>query len=214
MPTGYTAMLDEEPNMTTSKWVMEGLTRAFGVCVTLRDNGDMSEGQIEEHLRERVEEAGNYHIDALEKTQEEFRRLRYDPTYWDVEYASTVERVEGYNKDSIEKANALKIKHDKAKEDLIILKSRTTDETTKNIAQYGLDQLELCKSETEPYISEIPSFEKFKADKYNSICRDLEYHTKNLEEDRERERSRLEAYLKIKSEVNRILSLTQKVKEE
>ena len=214
MPTGYTSELDETPNITTAQWIMENLTRAFGVCVTLRDNGDMTEEQIESHLRERVEGDGSYYMDALKKTQEEFKRLRYDPTYWDVEYASTVERLEKYNKESIEEANALKIKHYKAIEDLIILRECTTDETTKNIAQFGLDQLELVKSDTEPYIQEIPSFEKFKKDKYNSICKDLEYYAKNLKEEKEREQSRLEAYLKIKSEVKRVLgsnSLSQTI---
>ena len=37
MPTGYTAQIDDDPNLTTAKWVTEGLSRAFGVCVILRD---------------------------------------------------------------------------------------------------------------------------------------------------------------------------------
>ena len=217
MPTGYTSTLDETPDMTTGQWVMESLTRAFGVCVTLRDSEDMTEEQVEIHLRERVEDAGNYHIEALEKTQEEFRRLRYDQTYWATEYASMVEIKEKYNRESIEEASALKIKHDKAREELIVLRVHTRDETTRNIAEFGLSQLELVKRETEPYVSEIPSFEKFKRDKYNSVCRDLEYYSKEIREAKEREQSRLEAYLKIKSEVVSILgcdSLSKTIKTE
>ena len=217
MPTSYTATLDETPNMTTGQWVLESLSRQFGVCVTLRENGDMTEEQIEAHLQERVDEAGSYHIDALKKAGETLQKIGEDSdSFWPTEYASVVEHKEKYNRESIEEANTRKVKHDKARGDLIILRERTTDEATRNIAEFGLSQLELVKSETEPYITKIPTLEKFKENTIHQLNRDIEYHSKNLEADKKRERSRLEAYLKIKSEVAEILghdSSTSKTKE-
>jgi len=211
MPTGYTATLDETPNMTTAKWVMESLTRAFGVCATLRDNGDMTEEQIEAHLQERVDEAGSYHIDALKRVGETVTKLSDNPEkFWAEEYAKAVETMQAYNEKSIKEAKEIKTRHDKAIEDLIKLRDNTTDEATRSIANYGLEQLELVKSETESYISTVPTLEKFKEDKLRSINRDIDYHSKNLTEAKARERDRLKAYKTIKSEVNRILSLSQR----
>ena len=207
MPTGYTDMIDEHPRLTTAKWVMEGLSRAFGVCVTLRDDSmNLSEKEIEKRLQKEVDDGMSYYREKLKETDETLAKLHKNPKmFWDAEYAATVDRIKKRNAEQIIEKNKTKVRHDQVKQDLIKLRDNTTDEVTRNIAQFGLDQLELVKSETEPWITEIPSLEKFKADKYASLNQDIEYYTKNINEAEERERGRLIAYRTIKAEVTRIL---------
>ena len=68
-----------------------------------------------------------------------------------------------------------------------------------------MSQLELVKEDREPYIQDIPTLETFKTSKVTSLMRDVDYHTKNIDETEERERERFLAYQRIRSEVEEIL---------
>ena len=72
MPTGYTDNLDKN-GFDTKKWVAESLARAFGVCVVLRDEGDMSEEAIIERLRENAE--SSYYDKALKEANTKIEKL-------------------------------------------------------------------------------------------------------------------------------------------
>lgn len=206
MPTGYTAMLDN-PKLTTAKWVTEGLARAFGVCVILRDDDrSLSEEQIEASLKEHVESSTRYCKEKLREAVEALAKLGEDQDkFWVDEYASTVKRMRKHNERSMKEANKTKLRHQQAENDLIKLRDETTDEITRNIANYGLEQLKLVESETKPYTFEILSLEQFKADKLASLNHDIEYYTKQIKETEEREKGRMLAYQTLKAEVKRIL---------
>ena len=219
MPTGYTAVLDDDPRVDAAKWVTKTLSRAFGVCVRLRDhNFDLTEKQIEKFLEKAVEDDAKYYIELLTETEKTLLEINVNSEeFWKREYETSIKRIKDYNERSNKEASEKKARHNQIRQDLIKLRDNTSDETTKNIAKYGLEQLEVVKSETEPYVSEIPSFEKFQQDKMHSLQRDLTYYNEKLQESREREKGRLLAYQIIKSEVKRILgsdSLHRKVIEE
>jgi len=206
MPTGYTAMLDDDPKMTTAKWLKEGISRAFGMCVDFRDIGNMTESQILNAMDEKAKGAGSYHQNELDKVRVELEKIDKDPiAYFTKEFAEYVTRTEKYNKKSTDKANLINSKHNKTKMELTTIVEQTTDQTTKNIAKYGLKQLNLVKSDSEPYIIELKTYQQFKLSKAHELSRDLEYHIKGLTEEIARESERKEAYLTFISEVNRIL---------
>ena len=204
MPTGNTAMLDNDPNLSTARWVTEGLARNFGACVVLRDDDwDLTEDEIEERLKEIVNRDTNYHKGELIKARGALEELKGRKKVWNELYLSAVDEIEKRNRRNIKKANVIKLRHQRVKEDLIKLRDNTKDELTGNLAKFGLKQLKLVESDTEPYISVVPSFEKFKIDKLHSLNWDVNYHTKRLKEIEKKER--LSAYQRIRSEVGKIL---------
>jgi len=206
MPTGYTAKIDDDPTMTAARWVTEGLSRAFGVCVTLRDSGDMTADQIEEHLKENIERSTKYYRKELDRTKKFLSYINKKPdTYWTTEYATMVKQSTEYNQKNKKETTELNARHNQIRQELITLKDSTDDMVTKGIAKFGLEQLDLVKSEHEPYIRKIPSFEDFQKEKLASLNHDLEYHKKNLIETEKREKDRLLAYQTIRSEVSRHL---------
>lgn len=209
MPTGYTTMLDDDPNLSTAQWIKEGLTRAFGVCVTLRDdNMDLSEEEIQKRLERNINSSAKYYIENLEKTKKLIKEMETNPdTFFSRAYAEYVETTDKYNKKSIEEAKQNTLRHNKAMIELQKVKENTIDEVTKNIANFGLEQLELVKSEREPHVTRIKTFLEFKADKIASLKRDVEYYKKNLDETIDRETDRVNTYKTIVAEVNRILEL-------
>lgn len=55
MPTGYTRQL-EETNFNLEKWFLESLVRNFGLCVSLRDDGFLTQNEILERLKTDIKE--------------------------------------------------------------------------------------------------------------------------------------------------------------
>jgi len=207
MPTGNTAWIDEDLNLSTAKWVTQNLARNFGVCAVLRDHDwDLTEDEIEEYLKGWANRDTNYHKEELIKALEALEKLG-DPSEeaWNELYLVAVDEIEERNTRNTKKANVIKLRHQQVKEDLIKLRDATTDEITGGLAKFGLKQLKLVESDTEPYISVVPSFEKFKIDKLSSLNWNVNYHTKRLEEARERGQERLSAYQRIRAEVREIL---------
>ena len=209
MGTGYTYMLDDDSTLTTGRWIKEGLSRAFGVCVTLRDDDmNLTEEQITESLEARIKSSGKYYIENLEKTKKLIKEMKENPDgFFSKEYADYIETVEVSNERSRAKAKKNTERHEKVIQELNKVIQETTDEVTQNIAKFGLEQLEVAKSDREPYLSTIKSFFEFKASKEHSLQRDLEYYQRNLNETIQRETGRAEVYKTIVSEVNRILCL-------
>lgn len=206
MPTGYTAALDEK-DLNTSQWFTEHLARAFGVCIILRDGPyGLSADEIEQHLEKEIERGTQYHEENLKEAKDLIERVNADPKIALNEvYNSMVKQKKEYNTNSIKEARDTKKRHKRTIRELKKIQKKTTDEVTHNIAQFGLKQLELVKSETEPYVSEIPSLEKFIWDKAFSLNRDLKYHEEKIIESTKREQDRFETYRTIRSEVERIL---------
>lgn len=206
MGTSYTYELDDNPKMTTSQWMLEHLTRAFGVCITLRDGpSGLSDEGIEEYLEEEVKRSTRYYRKELDKSQKQLDVLRDNPEDWKDLYAVTIDAAKATNKRSIRKAKKIKKHHQLIAEDLIKLRDETADDITRKIAQYGLDQLEMAKDDTQPYVSRIPAFEEFKVKKIKSLNWDIDYHTKHMEKTEAREGERVLSYRRIRYEVKRIL---------
>lgn len=207
MPTGYTAELDDSPELTTADWIKKHLVRNFGVCVNLRDHGTMSEEEILAFLEEQVDKSSNLYLKEYNKALEELNKISemsFDEKkkLYDVEVA----RIQNYNEKSINEAHQTKLRHQKVIEELQKVKNNAHYDVLENIAQFGLDQLELVKSETQPYLQDIPSYKTHIDSKVKKLRRDVIYYSEKYTKCRERERERLEAYKQIVKRVNDILT--------
>jgi len=206
MPTGYTYALDEHPDMSTKQWIMEHLVRAFGICVTLREEDPyLTEEQIKQKLTENS--SIKYHEAELKKAQilvKEFdsRTEQEWKSLWE---QSEIERKKD-NKERIAKGRCLAQRHKKVREDLqTIINTPNTNEITKNIAKFGIQQLDLVQHDTEPYIIGPSSLKEFKEDAVKSAKRDVETYIRELEAEKERTADRLASYERLKEDVDRAL---------
>ena len=202
MPTGYTDMIDD--GLSSAEWVTKGLVRSFGLTYHLRDNSmNMSEQDIIDSF-DKVYSGSSYHENKLNEAMKNLGNI-HDEEFWVDSYRKYVKKTKKYNEDSIKEANRIKQIHDKTRMDLEKLVRETTDEVTKNIAKFGLDQLKLTESDTEPFISKIFSFEDYKKDKIESWRSDVNYHTEELVKEQKRDGIQRKTYDIILSEVKRVL---------
>jgi len=214
MPTGYTAELDDNPELTTADWIKKHLVRNFGVCVELRDDGTMTEEEIMKFLEKQVrDKTSNYYLIEYNKSVEELDKI--SNMGFDEKkklYDKAVVRIQAYNEKNSEDAHKTKLRHQKVREELQKIKNNAHYDVLENIAQFGLDQLDLVKSDTEAYLQDIPSYKEWVDSKIKHLEREVRYYSDNYAKDCERDRDRLEAYKLIVKRVNDCLEPT--VKEE
>jgi len=207
MPTGYTAMLDDNPKMTTQQWIMQGLARAFGICVILRDESlNLTEEQITQRIAEDGKRDIGYHQTELNKAIEESVKLaKRTEVEWETAWQKDEQEKEQHNKNSIARAKKMTERHFQVINDLErILASPEVDEITKNIANYGIEQLKLVKSEREPYIQESIPFEAYRVNTIKSNTRDIQYYTEELDKEKERVNGRVLAYSKLRKDLDAV----------
>lgn len=96
MPTGYTARL-ESMGYNTKRWLKEAVIRAMGVCITLRDDGDLSEPEIRARLA--MDTGESFYSKHLRLAQEELARLQgLTPAGWEAEWgAEAAAAVKAYD---------------------------------------------------------------------------------------------------------------------
>ncbi len=200
-------MIDDDPNLTTAKWVTQGLTRAFGVCIALRDESfDLTEEQVLSRIKEDNEHSISYQEKGLKEAQEtQALHKKMSDADWKEEWEVAARRILESNKRSMEEAARLRERHDAARRDLIKLKSNTSDVSTIRIAEFGLEQLKLVESETKPYTLEIPTLIEFIDSEKESVKRDLLYHGEELDRVKKRAAEAVDVYTAIQNEVKRIL---------
>ncbi len=155
MPTGYTEQLDKN-EMDTKTWIMEGISRAFGICVMLRDaKSDLTEKEIIKHLKKDADDS--WHIKSLAEAKAKLEKYN---AISDADLEAEIKKenncIKRENKKNIAGAAKRKKLHDTTRENLNkILQSKTIGETTRNIVEFGISQLDLAKNECEPYLSDL-----------------------------------------------------------
>lgn len=207
MPTGYTDMIDRDPKMTTKKWMMEGLARAFGVCVALKEEPfNLTEDQIRQKIIESGENDVGWHQTELTKAVEEkVDILNRTPEQWETAWKAHEKKREADNKCQIRDAKKIADRHNKVKEDLEKVLHADVDDFTKTIAKYGLEQLHVTEHECEPYLDDPIPLEKYKYDIVSHNLRDIEYHTKEKQKAEERLKERVEGYITLRKDLDRVL---------
>ena len=204
MPTGYTAMIDDNPKMPTTQWIMEGLARAFGICVTLRDDPQgLTEEQIMKRLSQDTKNEVSYHKKELVKATKEAERLATrTETEWKRVWQNEERKKRTANKRSVKEADKSRERHEQIRSELLrVLVSDKAHEVTKNIIKFGIEQLNLVKSDCTPYIQEPTTLEKFIRSQIDRNVRDIDYHTKELANAKERTTERVNLYKRLKEDI-------------
>lgn len=208
MPTGYTDMIDRNPKLSTTDWIMTGLARAFGICVTLREDGmNLSEKQILERIQEYGKDTIKHHETELEKAKKKAKTLKAltEKKWHKLWMKSELEKKQA-NEQSIADHIPIRKRHYWVKNDLErILESPMIDQVTRNIVNFGLEQLKLVKSDCEPYIQEPESFEEYRKKTLESNDWDLKYHTEEKAKAEQRLSGRIDAYKRLRKDVELIL---------
>jgi len=207
-------MIDRKPEITTAKWVTEGLARAFGVCVSLHDDDmNLTEKQIEQRLIEDGQQGIEYQHEELIKAEKEAEAInKRTEEEWQTLYVTAEkEKVEGNNKRTIE-AQATKARHTQVQKELEKILESNVHTITKDIVKFGIDQLKLVEDETEPYIQEPVTLQKFMAETKKANAWNLSYHAEELAKATKRAKERLKLYRQLKKDVNAVLFISKREK--
>ncbi len=200
-------MIDEHPEMTTKQWVMEGLARAFGVCVTLREDAfNLSEKQITEKIREHGQHEIQYHQKELANADIENLRKRTEAE-WRTAWLENEKAKQKSNQDSIIRKEKVRLRHTQVGTELRrILESPKAHQFTKDVAKFGLDQLDVASSDCEPYIQESETLTQFKLNTFKHNEWNINYHKEELAKAEERTRERIKLYLQLRKDLDKVLT--------
>lgn len=210
MPTGYTANLEKDYNV--KRWLKESVVRAFGICMSLRDEGNLDEKGIMAALMQNFK-AEPYHITQLKKYTDELviANARSDKEWQKIfdktleeEQVDYIKRKEEFARkktahaESIGKVSALYNKAVKANEDELIV----------NALKFGLDQLNQAYDFDYTHTPYRPSIldqdvETFKETKLKAIRQNITYHTENNEKETVRGNDSAAVYQKFVDFVNK-----------
>ena len=185
MPTAYTAMIDDGDVSTAKDWMLQGLSRAFGVAFPVRDDEwNLSPEEMKRRIAKHHHRDMKWSIDELDKVQRRLKNYQ-TATIADIRAQFELENEEiriRYERMNAEQARN-KQRHDVVRHGLeIILNTPNMSEVTMNMAKFGIEQLDLVeRTSCEPF---TPTFYKSPTDflnkKMEKVVWDFEYHMKEL----------------------------------
>ena len=201
-------MLNKNPEMNTKQWIMEGLARAFGMCITLKEEElGLPEKEIIKRLGKYDKDSVEYHKKELVKANQKMKRItKYTPRKWKSEFVEYKLKMENGNKQAILNMEEKERRHIPIVRDLQhILDSTETGETTKNIAKFGLQQLKLVSNDYKPYTTPfLENLDEYKNMILRSVGRDVKYHAEELAKADERGRERVQSYKELRSDLDKL----------
>ena len=189
MPTGYTSTLDNTEK-DTADWIVEDLSRAFGMCVMLRED---NMGLTADQILAKIKSDSNYHVKALADAKAELLMFEgLSETEWKNIMDIENKDIANSNRESVLEASERAELHERAKRDLKLIIIKTRDDITQNVCKFGLEQLKLVNGECEPYLSELhKDIDVFKTTKLENATISICYHEKELKETEERNNGRV-----------------------
>jgi hypothetical protein len=190
MTTGYCERLKAQ-NFNLAKWLKEDAIRAMGVCVMLRDDGNLSESEIKDRMQ--FSDTGNYHQKELEEAKS---KLTWTEERWELEYNSQKEKAEKRYQEEKKQVEYEQNGFRKARIKLKELLNKATSEVEIGTLNFAIKQVGVPLEYSNIYKASIidQSIEEWKISQMKSVEGDIEYHTKELNEEIERENSRYQSY--------------------
>ena len=207
MPTGYTQILDDNPEMGASKWLREVLIRNLGLCSQIRDEPlNLSEVEIEKKIRSAAYEDVNFHKKEIKVSRSELSRLRrLSERRWGNEYVKY--RVDVIKRNEILRKNHVEFneRHQAVRRDLEKIISSEAAEITKSVAKFGLQQLDITKDDYGSSPEPLLTICQFKQKKTKDLIRGVNYHEEELRHSVELMNERIDARRQIRKDVSSIL---------
>lgn len=213
MPTGYTAQL-EGMDFDARRWLAETVPRAFGVCVSMRDDGlNLTREQILKKLEEELDH--NYHSKAIASATAELEEAKkLTKADWERKMKASNSRQASEARKRLAEKAAKKVKYLAALADLKELQKKATTEFEKNVVKYGIEQLEMVADEYEPSDYDKPELpedvEEYKRATLARLRDNIAYNRKHLQEDTARIKERMKLYKEWLAFVDK--HLTEKAK--
>lgn len=212
MATGYTHAL-EEMNYDVPRWIKEKMIRAMGVCVMLRDNGDLSEQDLKKALA-RPAYSKSYHGEAIASTKKELKRFeeRTD-LQWEAAYKKSFKEEQKRYDTRITEYTEKKQKHEASlatvKKWFEKAQAENQSETVINTLKYSLEQLNQAydwdyrNPPSRPSVLDL-DWKGWRDEQVEATNRSLAYHEKELvkEEERKSQFNPIEEYDRLISFVD------------
>ena len=168
MPTGYTYLLQER-NYDVKKWLKEDVIRAMGLCSSLREEGNLSEGQIIALLDNFVpcQRATSYKSDLKEAEKELGLLLKKTDAQWKRKFNLDLSAERKRYQESLDKYTLEKGNMKKAREECFNLLSSQVNKQNEDSVfigtlKFALSQIDLVLNSeysTPPYRSAILDFD-------------------------------------------------------
>jgi hypothetical protein len=185
MPTGYTAAVGDGTITDFTEYALQ-CARAFGACVTLRDEplgSEIPEFEASDYNAKKLAEAEKALSDFLAMTEPERRELHA------AEHTKNIEAAEQGIAQKTEQRERYEAMLEKAK----LFRSPSPEHT--EYATFLVSQLEEsigwdCDTSYYEKLQRPVPFAEWKSKKIKDLSRDFEYHTKGHQEELERTASR------------------------
>jgi hypothetical protein len=204
-------MIDDDTVTNAVDWIERGLVRAFGLAVTLRE--DAWNLPYEEVIRRSVESQQRslkWTVEGIEEINQTLQNLHAikDQTSilaseWDKANKDITARIGRMNVENAE----IKRKHDKIRGELeIILSSPDIAEITRNIVQFGIDQLDLVDRHLEPYEATLyVSPNDYYTKQLANALHSLNWRTRDLKQKYTQGPKLAESFLRLRKDIRNVL---------
>lgn len=212
MATGYTHAL-EEMNYDVPRWIKEKMIRAMGVCVMLRDNGDLSQKDLQKALA-RPAHVKSYHGEHVNISKRQLKTFgeRTD-LQWEAAFKKSFKEEQKYYDARITEYTEKKQKHEASlatvKKWYAKAQAEKQSETVINTLKYSLEQLQQAyewdyrNAPSRPSVLDL-DWKGWRTEQIEVVERSIAYHEKELvkEEERKNEFNPIEEYDRLISFVD------------
>jgi len=195
MPTGYTAMIEDD-DCTDAREYVKKCSRAFGLFIHQRDDSLSADPTYPE-----VEDS--YYVSALDRARVKLATVNA----WDEEdildaHAEYLSDAEASNARSVAKANRINGNYEKILADLA--KWEPLDETSQNIKKFAIDQINMCYPDKAYIIHPETDVDKWYKAQIDYAMDNVNYYLNQLEKDRIRNIEKIAAIDTFFLELKRI----------
>lgn len=202
MPTGYTDRL-EKRDFDLLKWLKEDAVRAMGVCVILRDEGNLSEAEILERLRKDASE--NYHEEKLRVARAELAAAKErTDQQWTVAYSEAKHKAQQDYEKRKKEHDEKSAKHLRATKrvEAMLAKAPDKEGVVRGTLRFALEQLQRAWSFDyghDPYQEEVlrQTEREWISATNNKTLWNIEYHSKELAKMDQRAYDRFSGYKEL-----------------
>jgi len=191
MPTGYTCILDKTGD--EFDWLKRTLIRNFGIAMSIRESGfGMTFDEVDSAIRK--PDSTKYETNRLKEVNDRLKSLK-DSKVAKSFYKKEIIARKRYEKEAMMEHEKTIDLHNRTRAFLGTIKNEMVSQFTKDVAEFGISQLNVVEGDTEPYIHPpIPAFEYWIAGEMARCYTDIDYYKKQISESKDGDKERIEMW--------------------